>query len=121
MIGPNSATGQIQGGGSAGVQPHAPTTILETLRKRLGDGVQVFHETGCRTEKYAPAIPKAQLRSAEGASANGLTLDVFAGHGFAGEPAMQRLSHGTEIPHMARGHGGANAERHFHLLRCELE
>ena len=44
-------------------------------------------------------------------------LDAVPG----GEPAMQRLGHGAEIPHMARGHGGANAERHFHLLRCELE
>jgi len=61
VIGPNAEVGMVQGGGSSQVLLHSAVTgPLAALRDALGDGVEVVHEPGCSTAKYAPMIPPAR-------------------------------------------------------------
>lgn len=58
VIGPNAEVGMVQGGGSSQVLIHAEVTgPLAALRSILGDEVEVVHERGCSTAKFAPMIP----------------------------------------------------------------
>ncbi len=62
VIGPNAATAQIQGGGSAGVTPHRAVSPLDGLRAALEPrGVRVTHERGCSTHKRVPPIDASVL------------------------------------------------------------
>jgi beta-glucosidase len=58
VIGPNAEVGMVQGGGSSQVLLHGEVTgPLAALRAALGEGVEVVHERGCSTAKFAPPIP----------------------------------------------------------------
>jgi len=53
LIGPNSARGRIQGGGSAQVRANQPVGPLEAM---LAAGLTVRHEEGCRIDKRLPTL-----------------------------------------------------------------
>ncbi|MBI5089576.1 MAG: glycoside hydrolase family 3 C-terminal domain-containing protein, partial [Actinobacteria bacterium] len=53
LIGPNSARGQVQGGGSARVRANRPVAILAAMRNR---GIDVTHEEGCSIAKRLPSL-----------------------------------------------------------------
>jgi beta-glucosidase len=53
MIGPNAATAQIMGGGSAQINPHYRVTPLDALRDAVPSGVKVGYELGGVNERIA--------------------------------------------------------------------
>jgi beta-glucosidase len=57
VIGPNAATAQIMGGGSAQLNAHYRVSPLEGISARAGEVVQVAHEQGCTNHKLLPVIP----------------------------------------------------------------
>ena len=68
-------------------------TILDALRDRLGDQVEIVHEPGADTVRSLPVLggggdDGAQLVAPDGS--DGLALDVFAGPDFAGEPVERQ-------------------------------
>jgi beta-glucosidase len=57
MIGPNTATGQAMGGGSAHVTPPHVVHPLDSVKARLGSaGVEVRHAAGCNINKRLPEL-----------------------------------------------------------------
>jgi beta-glucosidase len=71
LVGPNSARGKIQGGGSAQVRANRPVGPLEALAAR---GVTVRHEEGCRIDKRLPPVRGAfdvLYRDVHGVTAEG--------------------------------------------------
>lgn len=57
VIGPNGATGQVMGGGSAQMNAHRRVSPLDGLRAALGDE-QVSYASGCYNDKYLPVIDR---------------------------------------------------------------
>jgi beta-glucosidase len=53
VIGPNAATAQIMGGGSAQINPHYRVTPLDALRDSVPSGVSVGYELGGVNERIA--------------------------------------------------------------------
>jgi beta-glucosidase len=66
VIGPNAERTRIMGGGSAEVQPHRRTPIIEALRQRLGDKVRVRYEQGCSVDRSTPIIEGDTIVSPSG-------------------------------------------------------
>jgi beta-glucosidase len=91
VIGPNAEVGQLQGGGSSGVQPHYEVHPLEALRERFGADVTVHHEVGCKTEKYVTPFDAEQLRPASGEDRPGLTLEYWNNADLGGTPVLGRV------------------------------
>jgi beta-glucosidase len=68
VIGPNAATGQVMGGGSAQINAHRRVSPLEGLRAALGDA-HVSYALGCYNDKFLPvstATMHIAYRAAEG-------------------------------------------------------
>jgi len=66
VIGPNAERARFMGGGSAEVTPHHRTPLLEALRTRLGDRVQLRYEYGCSIDKNAAMIDPQSVRTPDG-------------------------------------------------------
>lgn len=65
MVGPNAATGQIMGGGSAHVSPTRVSHPLDAISARLAAvGVTVAHAQGCNINKSLPEIDQRLVDSA---------------------------------------------------------
>jgi beta-glucosidase len=56
VVGPNSRTGQLNGGGSAIVRPRRPSHPLESLRDRLPATVDVRYAQGCAIDRTTPLL-----------------------------------------------------------------
>ena len=54
VVGPNAAVARTLGGGSATVFPPYTVSPLEGLRAALGDGTEIVHATGVRTQTGLP-------------------------------------------------------------------
>ncbi len=80
VVGPNADVAIIQGGGSAAVNPHHATTVLDGLRDRLGTGVVVTHARGCDSYRSAPPLDPRWTESGT------FRLDYFAGRELEGDP-----------------------------------
>ena len=85
------------GGGSAQLVAHYRVTILDALRDRLGDEVEIVHEAGADTVRSLPVLggggdDGAQIVAPDGT--DGLALDIFQGPDFVGEP-VERQSRPT--------------------------
>ncbi|MBM3718651.1 MAG: beta-glucosidase [Actinobacteria bacterium] len=64
MVGPNAATGQIMGGGSAHVSPTRVSHPLDAISARLAAaGVTVAHAQGCNINKSLPEIDQRLVDS----------------------------------------------------------
>ncbi len=96
VLGPNADPGQIQGGGSAGVRAHYQVSPLAGIRRRAGRAIEVVHEPGCRTPKYAPQIPRERLAPPDG-SGRGLLYQAFADPVRGGAPVQSRVVSHTRI------------------------
>lgn len=77
VIGPNAGRARIMGGGSAEVQPHHRTAIIDVLRETLGETVTVSYEAGCQIDKTTPPIDPDLVRTPTGAP--GFAVTVYDG------------------------------------------
>ncbi len=87
VIGPNADVAVVQGGGSAAVNPHHTVTVLDGLRARLGDAVEVVHERAVDSFRNAPPLDPRWTRPTNPAHPDhGFTVEYFAGRELEGEP-----------------------------------
>ncbi len=95
VIGPNAARTQIAGGGSAQVRPYHRSSILDALRERVGESVEVTYARGCTLDTSPPACEGAQLRTPDGAP--GLLVECFAGTQPSGDPVGRLVVSDTQV------------------------
>jgi beta-glucosidase len=89
LIGPNAKVARIQGGGSAGVNPHYLVTPFEGVTAKLGKDTSVGYELGCSLHKLLPVLDADQL------TADGLDIQFFNNSDLSGKPAVtQKASRG---------------------------
>lgn len=88
VLGPDAAEARL--GGYSAPSTHA-VTLLDGLRERLGDGVDVLHAPGCsRTPTAFPTVPAGALSHGDG-DAPGLAAQYFANDRLEGAPALERV------------------------------
>jgi beta-glucosidase len=90
VIGPYAQTAQILGGGSSSVTPHYTVSPYEGIKNRAGDKVRVETAPGCFIYKNLPAPAPETLSTADGR--RGLSLSLFNGTEFAGEPLYTEVT-----------------------------
>jgi beta-glucosidase len=81
LIGPNVRVARIQGGGSAGVNPHYAVTPFEGLTAKLAEGTVVDCALGCSIHKLLPVLDPALL------GPEGLEMAFYNNLDFSGPPA----------------------------------
>jgi beta-glucosidase len=91
VIGPNAETLRVQGDGSSHVRAGRKVSLLESLRARLGDDVELIHAKGCDNEPFPPAAVSAMFSPTEDREAEGLTLSFFAKADASGEPTRTTI------------------------------
>ncbi|MCP3934459.1 MAG: glycoside hydrolase family 3 protein [Actinomycetia bacterium] len=64
VIGPNADQARIQGGGSAGVNPHYAVTPFEGICAAVGDDVEVVAALGCGIDARTPHLDTRLVRPA---------------------------------------------------------
>lgn len=80
VIGPCADVHLVQGGGSAAVNPHHDVTILDGLRARYGDDVEVTYHRGCDAYRNLPPLDHRWIDGGR------FTVEYFAGRDLTGEP-----------------------------------
>jgi beta-glucosidase len=89
VIGPYANAVQILGGGSSSVTPHYVVTPFEGIRNRAAR-IKVEALPGCHIYKSIPAPAPETLSSADGKM--GLSLKIFNGTEFSGEPVFSEVT-----------------------------
>lgn len=101
VIGPDADNLSAAGGGSGQVIPFSGTSIVDGIRKRLGDAARVVFAPGVDvvgpgTLMAGPtAVASSVLRTAEGV--RGLRGEYWTTPDFAGEPALVRVDDQIDI------------------------
>jgi beta-glucosidase len=94
VIGPNSAEGRFQGGGSSVVNPHYVVHPLEALRDRLeSHGVKVEHAAGATGERFLPPTTPETWSSRQGPDTDPqrpVTLEYFTTTDCSGPPLLTK-------------------------------
>ena len=91
VIGPHASNASIFGGGSSsGFRPHYVVSPLSGIKARAGKNIQVDYAPGCLIHKSLPAPAPETLSTADGRS--GLTLNVFNGTEFSGDPVFSQTT-----------------------------
>ena len=80
VIGPNASVANIQGGGSARLNPAREVTPLEGVTERFGAD-RVVAARGCTSHKVVPPMEARRTRNGEG-----LVTEYFSNSEFAGDP-----------------------------------
>ncbi|HTO01547.1 MAG TPA: beta-glucosidase [Microthrixaceae bacterium] len=96
VIGPNADVPAALGGGSALVNPHRVSTVLDGLREALGDDVEIVHEIGVSAYRTTPPIDRRRLSTspagatgssnADDDTVEGIRVEYFANRNFEGDP-----------------------------------
>ncbi len=86
IIGPNSASPCIQGGGAAHINAPYAISPLEGLRAALPAGVEVVHEPGCSIDLLLPLLTLMNVTDLDGKP--GLTVEFYLGQ----EPSGQSIA-----------------------------
>jgi beta-glucosidase len=84
LIGPNAATAQIMGGGSAQLNPHYRVSPLDGIAAVIGEA-RIGHEVGCTNWRLRPLLPGP------------VTIDYFAGPDLSGSVVHRGESAEAEV------------------------
>jgi beta-glucosidase len=93
LVGPRAATVHMMGGGSAQLAPHYKVSLRDVLADRLGD--RLTFEPGCRIDKTTPPLEGSVLATPDGRQ--GVLVELWAGHGAEGDPAVTLLRRDTRL------------------------
>lgn len=115
VIGPYAQTAQILGGGSSSVTPHYVVSPFEGIRNRAGSKIKVETTPGCFIHKNLPAPAPETLSTSDGQS--GLSLSLFNGTEFAGDPAYTEVT--TRVQYGWFGRSVPNVDQEAFSLRLE--
>lgn len=91
VIGPNADVLRSGGGGSSAVQPFAPVTPLEGLRRRLGKRVDIRYAQGVALKGDLNRIQPEHLRPSRESKHGGLRAEYFANPKLEGAPFLTRI------------------------------
>jgi beta-glucosidase len=91
IIGPNAANPAIEGGGSSRVVPPYRVTPLESIRRALGDKVELAYEEGCSNNDSPFEVPRTWL------SRDGLQGAFYANRDFSGKPILTQAGFWPEF------------------------
>ncbi|MFN8051203.1 MAG: glycoside hydrolase family 3 C-terminal domain-containing protein [Acidimicrobiales bacterium] len=94
VVGPNADVHLVQGGGSAAVNPHYSVTVLDGLRARYGDDVEIVFARGCDAYRNLPPLDHRWVRNGD---RSGFELEYHAGRELAGDPVV--VAH-TDVPRL---------------------
>jgi beta-glucosidase len=106
VLGPDADNVAAAGGGSGLVQPSSGVSVLDGMRARAGEGVEVAYGPGTDPIGVGvllpgpPAVPSTVLRPADSAvdaDEVGLRAEYWANPDFAGEPSVIRTDLRAEI------------------------
>ena len=90
LIGPGVASTALLGGGSALLEPHAHTSVLEAFTARWSGVVR--HVAGVELRRSADTVP------ADWIGTDGVTVELFGERDFAGEPfASERRTRADNV------------------------
>ncbi len=113
VIGPNADVAVIQGGGSAVVNPHYAVTVLDGLRARLGDDVEIVHERGVDGFRSAPPLDPRWTRPTDPSQpAHGFTVEYFDDLDLGGDPVHVAHSNSARLNWLGDPWPGVNGD-HF--------
>jgi beta-glucosidase len=90
VIGSAALEYSVSGGGSALVEPPYRVAPLTSLRRALGDQVEIRYETGADNWLELPVLKSAYVTPSKG-EGQGLYGEYYAGEGFEGKPLMERI------------------------------
>jgi len=91
VIGPNALRCMLQGGGSSQVPTEADRSIVEAVRRRLGQGVAVLEAQGADNDDVPPPAVRGQFSPTEAREAEGLKAEYFSTTDGSGEPNSTSL------------------------------
>ncbi len=104
VIGPDADNVSGVGGGSAFVQPAYAVSVLDGIRQRVGEGVQVEYAAGVDPVGPGvllpgpPALPGAILaQSRQSPPGSGLLVEYWDNPSFAGAPVVSRVEPRAEL------------------------
>jgi beta-glucosidase len=97
VIGPNADVAVIQGGGSSVVNPHYAVTVLDGLRARLGDDVEIVHERGIDGFRSAPPLDARWTRPDDPSHPHGFTIEYFDDLELGGDPVHVAHSNSSRL------------------------
>ncbi len=93
VIGPNAQRTALLGGGSAWVNPHREDSIIDGIRRRLGEDVEVRFERGVDASLTCPPLQADRCRPSHAEHGpRGLSVEYFANRDLADEPAFSECS-----------------------------
>jgi len=92
VIGPNAKEAIIGGGGSSNVDPFYSVSILDGLKNKLGEDIEIIYERGLFKENLIKPIESAYLRPPKGKiEEKGLLGKYFNNTAFEGKPVISRI------------------------------
>lgn len=94
IIGPNAAEPRHCGGGSSYISPPYSVTVLDGIKNRVGDGVQVTFVQGCQLrplDSLDPLHPTLLEPPDAAPGQHGLLGEYFNNPGLEGEPVLTRV------------------------------
>jgi len=103
VIGPNAAKARTGGGGSSKVDPLYAVSVLDALKKKLGNAVHITYAAGCRGAGDFEPIGAAFLLPADASPGrHGLKGEYFANINLEGAPVLTRVDSTVDF---GWGHG----------------
>jgi beta-glucosidase len=92
VIGPNAKEAIIGGGGSSNVDPFYSVSILDGLKNKLGENIEIIYERGLFKEKLIKPIESSYLRPPnEKTGEVGLLGKYYNNPTFEGKPVISRI------------------------------
>ncbi|MHB8575222.1 MAG: beta-glucosidase [Dehalococcoidia bacterium] len=91
VVGPNGDALTMLGGGSARVEPHHVSSLLDALRERVGTEAEVRFEPGCRIYRGSPPFERGLHPPGADPSLNGATVEYFSGPNLSGEAVFSEV------------------------------
>jgi beta-glucosidase len=92
VIGPNAKEAIIGGGGSSNVDPFYSVSILDGLKNKLGENIEIIYERGLFKENLLQPIESKYLKPSNGKTGEtGLLGRYFNNPTFEGKPVISRI------------------------------
>jgi beta-glucosidase len=115
VIGPNAGVPRTGGGGSSEVDDISPVTILEGLKNRLPENVDVKFAKGASFDDNLDIKPieKENLFTDPAGSQNGLNAEFFNNIDLSGSPVLKRIDETINFTWVEKGPGSGVAKDHY--------
>ena len=94
VIGPNAHPGVPAGGGSSFTDPFHSVSVLDGIKKRAGQNVQVFHDPGISDTDISALADNSifEHEASDGSIQQGLLAEYYSNMQLSGEPAAKGVT-----------------------------